>query len=106
MTEEEFAYYQQICRSYDRPSFKGEALFDDLFETDNNGLIVFVKPPSQKYTSMEVFCFVLAIMNHQHLRLMHSKVEGLCSKLRDKIAEANKLLSNINSNEKKENKNG
>ncbi len=46
MTHDEYQMYQNICESYDNPpSQKGKDLFIDLFETDENGLILFVKPP-------------------------------------------------------------
>lgn len=87
MTDDEWATYVQICRSYDRPSFKGEELFRELFETDNDGIIMFVRPPSNRHISMEVFMFVSALMNHQHIRLMHKKVDNLCNELRDKVSK-------------------
>jgi hypothetical protein len=91
MTPTEWDMYIQICRSYDRPSFKGEELFRDLFETDDNGLIMFLRPPSNRHISMEVFMFMSIIMQHQHLRLMHQKVDDLCNELKEKVS---KLIEN------------
>ena len=85
ITDDEFKLYQDICRSYDRPNFKGEELFRDLFITDDKGIIVFIRPPSVKATSMECFLFISALFQHQHVRLMENKVERLCQKLEDKI---------------------
>lgn len=67
LTDSEFKLYQEICRSYDGPKFKGEELFKDLFETDKNGIIIFLRPPNKSYTSMEVFMFLVSVMVHQHL---------------------------------------
>lgn len=74
LTEDEWRLYQEICRSYDKPNFKGSDLFLDLFETDEKGIITFLKPPS-KYTSMEVFLFMMSVMQHQHLRVMYERVD-------------------------------
>lgn len=87
MTEDEFRMYIDICRSYDRPSFKGEELFRELFETDDNGIIVFLRPPSNRHTSMEVFMFMQIVMQHQHLRIMHKQVDDLCNELKEKVAK-------------------
>jgi hypothetical protein len=67
LTESEYKLYQEICRAYDTPKFKGEDLFKDLFETNEHGIIIFLRPPSKTYTSMEVYMFLVNIMVHQHL---------------------------------------
>lgn len=87
ITDDEYSMYSNICRSYDRPSFKGEELFRDLFETDDNGIIIFLKPPSNRHTSMEVFMFMSIVMQHQHIRIMHKKVDDLCNELREKVSK-------------------
>jgi len=91
MTDDEFRMYTEICRSYDRPSFKGEELFRNLFESDDNGIIVFLRPPSDRHISMEVFMFMQIVMQHQHLRMMHQKVDNLCNELKEKVS---KLIEN------------
>ena len=85
MTDDEWRSYSNICRSYDRPSFKGEELFRDLFETDDNGILIFLRPPSNRHTSTEVIFFISMLMQHQHIRLMHKQVDSLCQELREKI---------------------
>ena len=45
MTEDEWTMYNKIVKSYTTATNKGEDLFNDLFETDNNGIIVFLRPP-------------------------------------------------------------
>jgi hypothetical protein len=84
MTEEEFTMYNSICRSYDRPNAKGEDLFKDLFETDNDGIILYLKPPSKGYTSMEVFLFITSVFLQQHLRLMHGQINQACAYMKAK----------------------
>lgn len=104
LTDDEWKIYQEICRSYDRPNFKGEDLFRELFETNGDGIITFVRPPTRNFSSMEVFLFLISIMTNQHLRLCHEQVEALCreskdninimlQEIKDTLAEFNKLKS-------------
>lgn len=85
MTDDEFLMYQKIVKSYTTQNNKGEDLFIDLFETNNDGIIVFLKPPSRRQTSFEVFLFLMSLFQHQHLRLMHSQVDDLCTQVREKL---------------------
>lgn len=41
MTEDEWSLYQKIVKSYNSITNKGEDLFIDLFEVDDNGIIIF-----------------------------------------------------------------
>lgn len=84
MTNDEWSMYQKIVKSYTTMTNKGEDLFIDLFETDDQGIIIFLKPPSTRQTSFEVFLFLMALFQHQHLRQMHAQVD-------EAIAEIKKL---------------
>src|SRR5579885_3806692 len=84
MTEDEWTMYQKIVKSYTTMTNKGEDLFIDLFETDENGIIMFLKPPSKRQTSFEVFLFLMSLMQHQHLRSMHKKVDEAIAELKEK----------------------
>src|ERR1700722_6821908 len=95
MTETEISMYQDICRSYDRPNFKGEDLFKDLFETDELGRIVYLKPPSTRHPRMEVFLFVGILMQHQHIRSMHFQVSNMCKQMQEKMNELDALMSSV-----------
>lgn len=95
ITNDEWDMYQQICRSYDRPNFKGESLFSDLFETDDAGMISFLRPPSSKHISMEVFMFVIAIMTHQHLRVGQNKINTVCARAQSKIDQLDEILNKM-----------
>lgn len=75
MTDDEWAMYEKIVKSYTDLTGKGEDLFIDLFDTNDDGIIVFLKPPSKRRTSLEVFLFLMALMQHQHLRLMHQQID-------------------------------
>lgn len=88
MTSDEWAMYQKIVKSYTSLTNRGEDLFIDLFESDDNGIIMFLKPPSKRQTSFEVFLFLMSLMQHQHLRLMQKQVDDLCSQVREKLKES------------------
>lgn len=70
MTQDESDLYDKICQSYSTSTMKGSDLFIDLFEADDNGVIVFLKPPSKRRTTLEIFLFLMSLMQHQHLRQM------------------------------------
>jgi hypothetical protein len=87
MTNEEFVFYQEICKGYDRPNFKGVDLFQDHFEVNEDGIIIFVKPPHKKYSSMEVFTFLISLMVNQHLRVSQDQVQTLVEEAKQKFIE-------------------
>jgi hypothetical protein len=92
MTPDESAMYDKIVKSYTTLTNKGEDLFIDLFETDEHGIIVYLKPPSKRQTSMEVFLFLISLMQHQHLRIVQSQVNDICTQMKAKIAEIDEKL--------------
>jgi hypothetical protein len=95
LTDSEYKLYQEICRSYDTPKFKGEDLFKDLFETDQSGLIIFLRPPTKAYTSMEVYMFLVNVMVHQHLGQACDHVELVLKDARATITEAKELINEL-----------
>ena len=97
LTDDEFKLYQEICKSYDKPTMQGEELFKGLFETDANGIIVFLRPPGQKYISMEVYLFLVTIMIHQHIGAASQHVDSLSKSLDSKMEEINKVIERANS---------
>ncbi len=92
MTPQEMEAFTNICRAYDRPNFRGDDLFIDLFETDKNGHITFIKSPSRQ-TSMEVFLFVCALYEHQGRRIMEAREEERLNALSKKFEERLKELT-------------
>lgn len=95
LTYDEINMYRKIVASYTTHTNKGEDLFIDLFETNDDGIIVFLKPPSKRQTSFEVFLFLMSIQQHQHLRLMQKEVEDLYNKVKEKLKEIDEKLKNI-----------
>jgi hypothetical protein len=99
MTDDEYKMYQEICKSYDRPpSVKGADLFVGLVVSDNEGYITFIKPPSQRQTSLECYLFIASVFQHQQMRLMQKQVDDLCANIK---LQAEKLFEEIKSDTKK-----
>lgn len=93
LTAAEWALYQEICRSYDKGNIKGQDLFENLFETDEKGIIVFLRPPTNKYSSMEVYMFLVGVMVHQHLGTACDHVDALFQRMIEKEVETDKRMA-------------
>src|SRR5208282_801045 len=87
MTDDEYKVYGEICASYDCPNFKGKDLFIGLMECDDAGRIMFLRPPSTRHTSLEVYLFCATLQQHQMLRAIQAKADGLFAEMRAKINE-------------------
>lgn len=99
LTTDEYSMYESICRSYDRPNFKGEELFKGHFQTNEHGIITQVIPPHNRQTSHEVFQFLISIQNNQHNRINRDMVLSLIKEAGEKIKQlvehAEKLQSKL-----------
>lgn len=82
MTPDEHQLYLKICKSYTTLTNDGSQLFIDLFETDGDGVIIFLKPPSKRQTSFEVWMFLMALCQQQHLRVLYRRVDEALAELR------------------------
>lgn len=88
LTTDEYNTYKKIITSYTiQPYQKGEDFFIDLFEVDEDGIIIFLKPPSQRQVSLEIFLFVMSIMAHQHMRRNQDQVNAACKKMNEVLAQ-------------------
>ena len=92
LTQEEFDLYEQLCKTYTRDYFNGKDLFINLFETDNDGLITFLRPPSSTF-SMEIVIFLQNIMTHQHLRKIYREHDAALKELKDLLNQLHKASS-------------
>ena len=90
MTQDEARLYDKIVHSYTTLTNKGEDLFMDLFEVDDNGIIIFLKPPCKRQTSFEVFLFLMSLQRSRHIRLMYARVEDIRRQMQNKMDEINK----------------
>lgn len=68
-----------------------------MFETNEDGLIIFLKPSSRPYASMEVFLFLISIMVHQHLRQSTQQFDLLMEDTRRVVDEAKTVLEKLKS---------
>lgn len=84
MTDDEFKMYENIVKSYTTANNKGEDLFIDLFESNDEGIITFLIPPSKRQTSLEIFLFLMSLQQHQSLRKMFNEVEFLIKQVKEK----------------------
>lgn len=85
LSDDEWRLYQEICKSYDKPTAPGKQLFSDLFEVDDNGIIIFIKPPRSKFTTMEIWLFIMSIFCHQHIREMYKIGDSISVQLKKKM---------------------
>ena len=93
VTTDESTLYEKICASYDDlPAQRGRDLFQDLFESNEEGLITFLKPPKRQ-TTMEVCLFLLNLMCQQHLRKSAKLVEEAVKKMDEKLQQIDKALA-------------
>lgn len=92
MTTAEWTLYEQICASYDDlPAQRGRDFFQDLFESNEEGLITFLKPPKRQST-MEVCLFLVNLMCQQHLRHSAKLVEEAVKRMDDKLKQVDEAL--------------
>lgn len=87
MTIDEYNLFQKIVKSYTFGNNNGEDLFIDLFEVDGDGIIQFLRPPSRRQTSFEVFLFLMALQQQQHLRQLYRQFEELATELKGKLKD-------------------
>lgn len=97
---DEWLLYQKIVKSYTTLTNKGEDLFIDLFEVDDNGIIIFLKPPSKRQTSFEVFLFLMCLQQQQHIRLMYDQVGDICSQMKIKMEELDQKINELSKKKK------
>jgi hypothetical protein len=95
MTNDEYSMYSSICASYDDGNTRGSDLFIDLFETDDDGIIVFLRPPNKRATSLEVFLFLVSLMTQQHLRVIYNQADVMASDIKNKLKEYDERLSKL-----------
>jgi len=92
LTQDEWELYQNIVKSYTTSTNKGEDLFIDLFESNDDGIIIFLKPPSKRQISFEIFLFLISVFSHQHIRVVHSEVFDICNQMNEKLKEIDEKM--------------
>lgn len=95
ITDDEYNAYQEICKGYDRTNFQGKDLFQDHFEVNEDGIIIFVKPPHKQYSSLEVYTFLTSLMVNQHLRISQQQISLLVQEARQVITDQIKEIEEL-----------
>jgi len=102
MTDGEHEEYLSICKAYDAPARKGESLFVDMFEVDDDGRLLYIKALGKRQSSFEVIFFLFGLMQNQWLRVVMRETNNELKKIRvkskildNKIKEVDKRLQLI-----------
>lgn len=95
MTTDEWDMFNKICRSYDKQAYKGEQMFINLFEVNSDGIIIFLKAPTNNYTSLEAVMFVSNLYEHQHMRILYKRVDEAIESLKHKEKELDAKLKRL-----------
>ena len=66
MSDEEYAYYEELVKKFTDDKHKGTDYFANLFITDAEGIISLIKPA--KPVPWEILFFTLNLQQNQHLR--------------------------------------
>lgn len=98
MSSDEYNTYLKICKSYDEGNNKGSDLFIDLFESDDEGIILFLRPPSKRATTMEAFLFLTSLMIQQHLRINYLQIDNFATQFKDKFKQLEDRISKLEKN--------
>ena len=83
VSQEEWNYYQEIIAKHSNDKQKGSLYFEDLFETDKQGIITIIK--AAKEIPWEVLFFIQNLMINQNLRMFDSRI----CKIEEKIGVKN-----------------
>jgi len=77
MTDEEFAYYNQLVEAFSGGNYSGKEQFHDMFDVDNDGCITIIRPPIGKEVGWAILVFLQNLMINQRLRRLERWVRSL-----------------------------
>jgi hypothetical protein len=95
LTQSEWDLYQSICKSYTTTKMNGTDLFRDLFEVNEDGIIIFLRPPKSNYTSFECYFFVVNVFLHQHLKAACEENYKVIDEAKQVITEVKALIADM-----------
>lgn len=75
MSDDEWAYYQELIKMFSVDSQNGSEYFKNLFVTNEKGIITIIKP--SKPIPYEVIFFVMNLQQNQHLREFDARLEAI-----------------------------
>jgi hypothetical protein len=83
MTEEEFAYFQQLLAEFP----DGKHQIRDMFDVDGEGRISLVRPPVKRQVAWGFLFFFQNLMINQRLRSLEEQYGRAVKKLYDLVRE-------------------
>ena len=95
LTESEWSQYNKIVKANTTLTNNGADLFSDLFETNKDGIIIFLKAPSKKCTTLQVFLFLIAVFNQQHMRQLYKEVDDMRDQIKNKLSEFDQMKQDL-----------
>lgn len=81
VSDQEYQYYKSLVSFYTQNGFNGESYFNNLFETDENGIINLITP--QKSIPWAIIFFIQNVMINQHLSMFEKRISIIEEKLGD-----------------------
>ena len=81
MSDEEYAYYQELTQKFTDAQHKGSDYFAGLLVTDTQGMISLIKPA--KVVPWEILFFTLNLQQNQHLRANDARLAALEKQIQD-----------------------
>lgn len=96
MTIDEVQMYESLLKSHDP---YGKELFKNLFEVNEDGVIVYLYPPQKKF-SLEVIIFLQNLMLHQHLRRVYKEHDEAIGELKNLMKEMEKIKNELKESSK------
>lgn len=88
MTLDEVQMYDSLLKSHEP---YGKELFKNLFEVNEEGIIVYLYPPQKKF-SLEVIIFLQNLMLHQHLRIIYKEHDEAIKEMKGEMELLKKEL--------------
>lgn len=75
ITELEYKYYQRLVKEYSNDGQNGDDFFQDLFDTDKNGIITIIHPI--KNIPWVILFFIQNLMINQHMRVNDNRLSKI-----------------------------
>lgn len=86
LSDSEYDYYKKLQDEF------GQQKFLKLFDTDKNGFIISVTPPTDAVTPIGVIFFILNVMMNQRVRILDEKINKAMD-FEKKVANADDLAN-------------
>lgn len=85
LTKDEWSYYQQLVQEFSDHTKSGADYFIDIFDADDDGLILNLRLPMTKQIPWAIVVFMQNVVINQQLRSVHREIDTRFANLEDKI---------------------